>query len=70
MKGRYKKNLANAHTYAIHATLLALCYCNVFRPSKGHLQRKRLIHFRSQINKMYTRRTVLEVKAYLQVKLQ
>jgi len=58
------------HTYIIHATLLALCYSNLFRPPKGHLQGKRLILFHSQINTMCSRCKILEVKAYLQLKLQ
>jgi len=41
------------HTYIIHITLLALCYCNMFRPPKGHLQGVRLKHFHSQIKEMY-----------------
>jgi len=40
------------HTYVIHATLLALCYSNMFRTSKGHLQAVRLMHFDSQLNKI------------------
>jgi hypothetical protein len=32
-------------------TLLALCYCAMFWPTKGHLQGARLIHFHSKINK-------------------
>jgi hypothetical protein len=43
------------HTCTIHITLLALCYCNMFRSSKGHLQGVRLIHVYSQINKICTR---------------
>jgi hypothetical protein len=58
------------HTYTIHATLLALWYFNVFRPLKGHLQRKKLIHFHSQINTKCSRCKILKVKAYVQVKLQ
>jgi hypothetical protein len=58
------------HTYIIHITLLALCYSVMFRPSKGHLHAVQLIHFRSQINKLCTRCKILEVKTYLQVKLQ
>jgi hypothetical protein len=58
------------HTYIIHITLLALCYSFMFRPSKGHLQGVQLIHFHSQINKLCTRCKILEVKTYLQVKLQ
>jgi hypothetical protein len=33
-------------------TLLSLCYCDMFRPSKGYLQGTRLIHFHSKINKI------------------
>jgi len=46
----YKHRLM--HNYIIHITLLALCYCNMLRPSKDHLQRVRLIHFHSQMKEM------------------
>jgi len=54
----------------IHIPLLALCYSITFRPSKGHLQGVQLIHFLSQINKLCTRCKILEVKTYLEGKLQ
>jgi len=40
------------HTYIIHTTYIALCYCNMLRPSNGNLRGLRLIHFHIQINKM------------------
>jgi hypothetical protein len=43
------------YTLIIHTTLLAICYSNMFRPSKSHLQGELLIHFHSQDNKMCTR---------------
>jgi len=43
------------HTFVINTLLLVLCYSDMFRPSKGHLQRVQLIHFHSQINQIYTR---------------
>jgi hypothetical protein len=43
------------HTYIIHATLLALCYSDIFQPSKGHPQGVRRIHVHSKINKIRTR---------------
>jgi hypothetical protein len=46
----YKNQLM--HTCIIHVTLLALCYSNMFWPSKDHLQRVQLIHFHRQINKI------------------
>jgi len=46
------------HSCIIHITLLALCYSNMFRPSKGQLQGVRLIHVYSQINKMCTGRKI------------
>jgi hypothetical protein len=39
------------HTCIIHSALLALCYSDVFQPSKGHPQGVRLVHFHSMINK-------------------
>jgi len=62
----WKKNRL-LHIYVIHIVLLALCYCDMFRPSKGHLQGVRLLHFHSQINEMCARRNILEVKTYLQL---
>jgi len=38
--------------------LLALCYSNMFQPSKAHTQGVRLIHFHSKINKICTRCTI------------
>ena len=43
------------HTYIIYATTLALCYADIFQPSKGHLQGVRLIYFHNKINKIRTR---------------
>ena len=43
------------HTCIIHISLLALCYYNMFRPSRGHLQAVRLIHFHSQFSKVCTK---------------
>ena len=43
------------YTRLIHITLLAICYSNMFRSYKSHLQGERLIHFHSQINKLCTR---------------
>ena len=45
------------HTYIILNTLLALCSSNMFR-----IQGVLLIHFHSQINKMYTHFVDLAVK--------
>jgi hypothetical protein len=39
------------YTRIIHTTLLSIYYSNMFRPSKGHLQGKRLIYFHSYINR-------------------
>jgi hypothetical protein len=36
------------HTYTIHTSLLALCNCNMFRPSNGQFPGVLLIHFHSQ----------------------
>ena len=38
-----------------NTTLLALCYCNMFQPSKSQLQAARLIQFHSTINKICRR---------------
>jgi len=43
------------HTYMIHTTLLALCYPDMFQPSKSRPQEVRLIHFNSKINTIFTR---------------
>jgi hypothetical protein len=53
--------------HVIHFALLAFCYCYMLRPSKGHLQGVRLLHFHSQINKMCVRFNILEVKTYLKL---
>jgi hypothetical protein len=47
------------HSNVINTTLLALCYSDMFRPSKGHLQGARLIHCHSQINNICTRCIIL-----------
>ena len=48
----YKHQLM--HTYIIiNTTLLALCYSNMFQPSKGHPQGARLIHFHSKLNQIW-----------------
>jgi len=39
------------HTFIINITLLT-CNCDMFEPSKGHLQRVWQIHFNSKVNKM------------------
>ena len=49
-------NITIAHTHRlmhtiINATLLTLCHCGVFRPSVGHLQGLRQIHYHSKVNK-------------------
>ena len=54
-------------TYIIHIPLFALCYCDMFRPSKGQLQGVRLLHFHSKINQMCARCTILKNKTYLQL---
>jgi hypothetical protein len=54
-------------TYIIHIALLPLCCCDMFRPSKGHLQGEGLVHFNNQINKMCSRCNILEVTTYLQI---
>jgi hypothetical protein len=43
------------HNFVINTPLLALCYSDIFWPSKGHLQRVQLILFHSQIDKICTR---------------
>ena len=39
-------------THIIHTTLLTLFHSDTFRPSKGHLQGVRQIHFNSNVCKM------------------
>jgi len=39
----------------IHNTLLALCYPDMFQPSKGRPQGVQLVHFHSKVNKICTR---------------
>jgi len=39
----------------IHNTLLALCYPDMFQPSKGRPQAVRLTHFNSTIKKTFTK---------------
>ena len=48
----YKDRLM--HTCIINSTLLALCYSDKFRPSKG-LQRARRIHFNNNVNTVRAR---------------
>jgi hypothetical protein len=54
------------HTYIIYTTLLALYHSVMFRPSKGHPQGVRQIHFHSRINKICTGCKILDVKGHLQ----
>jgi len=46
------------HTFVVNTPLLELRYYDMFWPSKSHLQRVQLIHFHSQIMKIYTRRKI------------
>jgi len=43
---------------------IALCYTNMFRPSKGHLQGVRILYFHNQINKMCIHFVDLAMKMY------
>ena len=52
------KNLP-MHTNVINITLLALCYSDMFRPSKDHLQGARLIYCHSKIKKLCSRCVIL-----------
>ena len=36
-------------SYSINTTLLTLCHCDMFRPSKGHNQGAQLIHFNGKV---------------------
>jgi hypothetical protein len=57
------------NTYIINTTLVAPYY-SMFQPLKGHLQGVRLMHSHSEINKICTTCKFLEVKTYLQLRLQ
>jgi len=41
------------HTYIINIASLALCYSNMFQPSKSQPQGVRLINFHSRINELW-----------------